>query len=135
MAMNAISQTQDRTVTERKPNMQTRHTDTNPLARSTAPTANRTPERANEKRSEKSIEFILKMPQAQSACLAGTFNGWDSKKTPMRKDGSARWKATVPLAPGRHEYRFVVDGQWISDPNARESVKNQFGSTNSVVVV
>jgi len=115
--------------------MQTRHSDTNTLSRSTAPAPNRTPQRTVEKRSEQSVEFSLKMPKAQSACVAGTFNDWDSKKTPMRKEGSAGWKATVPLTPGRYEYRFVVDGQWISDPNARESVKNQFGSTNSVVVV
>ena len=115
--------------------MQTRHNDTNTFGRSTAPTANRTPARAAEKRGEKPMEFVLKMPHAQSACIAGTFNGWDSKKTPMRKDGDAGWKATVALASGRHEYRFVVDGQWISDPNAKESVRNQYGSTNSVVVV
>ena len=133
--MNAISQTQNGTNNERKSNMQTRHKDANNLARSTTPATNRTPELAAGKRNEKSIDFTLKMPQAQSACVAGSFNNWDSKKTPMRKDASAGWKASVPLAPGRHEYRFVVDGQWISDPNARESVKNQFGSTNSVVVV
>ena len=115
--------------------MQTRHNETNTLARSTTPAASRTPVRAADKRVEQPIEFTLKLPHAQSACVAGTFNGWDSKKTPMRKDGSAAWKATVALSPGRHEYRFVVDGQWISDPNAKESVKNQFGSTNSVVVV
>jgi 1,4-alpha-glucan branching enzyme len=133
--MNAISQTNDRIANERKSNMQTRHKETNNLSRESTPGANRTPERAAEKRSDKSIEFTLKMPQAKSACVAGTFNGWDSKKTPMQKDSSSGWKASVPLPSGRHEYRFVVDGQWMSDPNARESVKNQFGSTNSVVVV
>ena len=115
--------------------MQTRHKDTDTPTRPITPAAARTPQRAVEKRSEQSVEFILKMPKAQSACVAGTFNDWDSKKTPMLKEGSAGWKATVPLTPGRYEYRFVVDGQWISDPNARESVKNQFGSTNSVIVV
>lgn len=133
--MNVISETQNRITNERKPNMQTRHRDTKTLTRPASPTAYKRPERAAEKRGEKPIEFVLEMPQAQSACVAGTFNGWDSKKTPMRKDGSAGWKAAVPLPPGRYEYRFVVDGQWISDPNARESVKNQFGSTNSVVMV
>ena len=49
-------------------------------------------------------------------------------------DGTG-WKANVPLAPGRYEYRFVADGQWLSDPNAKESVGNDFGSTNSVLVV
>jgi hypothetical protein len=53
----------------------------------------------------------------------------------MRKDSGKVWKATVALPPGRYEYRFVVDGQWISDPNATESVGNNFGGTNSVIVV
>jgi hypothetical protein len=52
----------------------------------------------------------------------------------MIRDG-AGWKASVSLSPGRYEYRFVVDGQWVSDPKARESATNDFGSTNSVVVV
>src|SRR5258706_7951792 len=132
---NTISQTPDRMTNERKSTMQTRHKDTATSARPATPAASRTPARSAEQRSEKPIEFILKMPQAQSACVAGTFNGWDSKKTPMRKEGSTGWKATLPLPPGRYEYRFVVDGQWISDPAARESVKNQFCSTNSIVVV
>ena len=45
------------------------------------------------------------------------------------------WKATLWLPAGRYEYRFVADGQWISDPSAREWVKNTFGTANSVVVV
>jgi 1,4-alpha-glucan branching enzyme len=115
--------------------MQTRHNETSTAARSASPAANRTQPRPSEKSREKPIEFTLKMPQAKSACIAGTFNGWDSNKTPMRKDVDSSWKATLELASGRHEYRFVVDGQWISDPNAKETVRNQFGSTNSVVVV
>jgi hypothetical protein len=42
---------------------------------------------------------------------------------------------TVWLPAGRYEYRFVVDGQWMSDPSAREYVQNTFGSTNCVLVV
>jgi 1,4-alpha-glucan branching enzyme len=54
----------------------------------------------------------------------------------MRRDGAdSVWKVSLPLKPGRYEYRFVVDGEWTSDPNARESAINDFGSTNSVLVV
>jgi 1,4-alpha-glucan branching enzyme len=84
---------------------------------------------------EKSIEFRLRSPQAKSAFVAGSFNSWDLKRTPMRKEGDGEWKATVTLPPGRYEYRFIVDGQWLSDPSAKESVHNTFGSTNSVVTV
>jgi 1,4-alpha-glucan branching enzyme len=112
---------------------------TTPKGRSTTPEAGqqRAPEKPKEQREklrEKTIEFRLHMPQARTVCIVGTFNNWDTKKTPMQRDATG-WKATVPLAPGRYEYRFVADGQWLSDPNARESVGNDFGSTNSVLVV
>jgi 1,4-alpha-glucan branching enzyme len=92
------------------------------------------PKEQKEKSKEKMIEFRLSRPEARSVAVVGTFNNWDTKRTPMQKDGT-NWKAAVPLAPGRYEYRFVADGQWESDPNAKESVGNDFGSTNSVLVV
>jgi 1,4-alpha-glucan branching enzyme len=94
-----------------------------------------TPPTSAPRQGEKSIEFKLRNPHAKSAFVAGSFNSWDLKRTPMRKESDGEWKATVSLAPGRYEYRFVVDGQWISDPMAKESVHNTFGSTNSVVTV
>ena len=99
--------------------------------------APRSPERGQEKARDtrqKQIEFRCTLPQARSVAVAGTFNNWDQHKTPMQKEGNG-WKAKVSLSPGRYEYRFVADGQWVSDPNARESVRNDYGSTNSVLVV
>ena len=81
------------------------------------------------------IEFRFDAPQAQTVGLAGSFNNWDPARTPMRKGGSGAWVARVLLSAGRHEYRFVADGNWISDPNAKESVPNPHGGVNSVVVV
>jgi 1,4-alpha-glucan branching enzyme len=92
------------------------------------------PKQPREKSKEKTVEFRLSMPEARGVCVVGSFNNWDTKQTPMQKDVTG-WKATIPLAPGRYEYRFVADGQWLSDPNAKESVGNDFGSTNSVLVV
>ncbi|HEV2394030.1 MAG TPA: glycogen-binding domain-containing protein [Verrucomicrobiae bacterium] len=110
--------------------MQPRHARSSTVARPVAPAG-----RASERPAEKPVEFTLDMPRATSASVAGTFNSWDSKRTPLRKDSDGGWKTTVWLPPGRYEYRFVVDGEWLSDPNARQSVANGFGSTNSVVVV
>ena len=89
-----------------------------------------------EKSAQKPVEFRLNLPGAKSAAVAGTFNGWDLNRTPLTRDPNGGWKTTVLLSPGRYEYRFVIDGaQWFSDPGARESVPNSFGTTNSVVVV
>ena len=102
--------------------------------RTTAPKAPSKPrDKANEK-SEKPVALAFKQPNARNVCVAGSFNNWNQKLTPLQKDGDG-WKVTLPLRPGRYEYRFIVDGEWISDPNARESVTNDFGSTNSILVV
>ena len=84
---------------------------------------------------EKPVEFVLHQPQARSVAVAGTFNDWDVSRTTLRLNPQGTWKGTLWLPAGRYEYKFVVDGQWISDPSARESVQNSFGSTNSVLVV
>ena len=91
--------------------------------------------RAGQRPKEKPVEFTLKLPDAHSVAVAGTFNGWDVTRTPMSAGPEGTWKVTVWLPAGRYEYRFVADGKWITDPGARECVQNTIGSTNSVVVV
>jgi len=111
--------------------MQPRHIRSTTPARPVSP-----PARAAERPAEKPIDFHLHFPGAKTAAVAGTFNAWDVKRNLLQKDSNGGWKATVWLPPGRYEYRFVIDGaQWCSDPRAIESVPNQFGSTNSIVVV
>jgi 1,4-alpha-glucan branching enzyme len=79
-----------------------------------------------------SVGFKLIANEAKSVAVAGSFNGWSTKKTPLRKEADC-WTTTVKLPRGRYEYRFVVDGTWVSDPNAKESAANPFGSSNSVM--
>jgi len=80
-------------------------------------------------------EFTLKAPRAHSVTVAGSFNGWEPAQTPLRKGKGGIWRRALLLSPGRYVYRFVVDGQWRSDPNAKESMANEYGETNSVVEV
>lgn len=72
---------------------------------------------------------------AQAVFVAGTFNDWRPGTTPMIPLGEGRWVKELSLPPGRHEYRLVVDGQWICDPAAAEKVPNPFGSMNAVLNV
>ena len=52
-----------------------------------------------------------------SVALAGTFNCWVGDACMLRRESPTRWSCALPLAPGRHLYKFVVDGQqWIPDP-------------------
>ena len=111
--------------------MQPRYTRSSTVARPVSP-----PARESERPDEKPVEFNLTMPKAKTVSVAGSFNSWDVKKTPLRKDSNGGWKATVWLPPGRYEYRFVIDStEWLTDPGAKESTDNGMGSSNSVLVV
>src|SRR6266700_3400747 len=80
------------------------------------------------------ISLELVKPEAKQVCVAGSFNEWKPEKTPLSRTGNGRWVGDLSVKPGRYEYLFVVDGQWLPDPNARESVQNPFGGQNSVLI-
>ncbi len=80
------------------------------------------------------VSLELVRPGAKQVFVAGSFNEWKPEKTPLAPSGKDRWVGDLTVRPGRHEYLFVVDGQWIPDPNAKEYVANPFGGKNSVLV-
>jgi 1,4-alpha-glucan branching enzyme len=49
----------------------------------------------------------------------------------IRKDGG-QWEVSMQLKPGKYQYKFVADDQWLVDPKASENVPNSHGSQNSV---
>ena len=81
------------------------------------------------------VVLELVNPAAKQVAVAGSFNNWQPERTPLKATGNGRWLGDLKVAPGRYEYLFVVDGQWLPDPNARESVQNPFGGRNSVLTV
>jgi len=83
----------------------------------------------------KKVQFNLFAPEAERVFLAGDFNNWDVDNLPMKKANKGAWETSFALPPGRHEYRFWVDGVWYDDPNAHERVENPFGSQNCVRLI
>lgn len=79
--------------------------------------------------------FELTHPTAQSVSVAGSFNDWQPAATPMIALGKGHWRKVLTLPPGRYEYRFVVDGQWVDDVAAKETVSNPFGGLNALLSV
>lgn len=67
--------------------------------------------------------------------LSGDFNGWSPNATPMKQYDDGHWETTLDLAPGRYEYKFVRDGEWMPDLLARENVLNRYGTLNSVIEI
>lgn len=81
------------------------------------------------------VNFALLKPDAKQVLLCGEFNAWSRSATPMKRHHEGRWETTVALVPGRYQYKFIVDGEWIPDPLAHENVWNYHGTLNSVIEV
>ncbi|MFY7839010.1 MAG: S41 family peptidase [Lacibacter sp.] len=80
------------------------------------------------------VTFRLKgYATAKNIVVAGGFNDWSVYAAKMKKTGN-EWIVETEAEPGKHLYKFVVDGEWILDPaNKQRAWEN--GYENSVIVV
>jgi len=82
---------------------------------------------------EPNFTFRLKdFSNARQVFLAGDFNNWSPYSLPMKHEGD-EWTFRVHLSPGKHLYKFVVDGKWTKDPGNKLWEQNEFGTGNSIV--
>jgi len=71
---------------------------------------------------------------ARKIVLTGSFNSWNEKEFVMKKMNNT-WYYTLKLDGGKHHYKFVVDGEWIIDPENPIKEFDGFGNINSVKMV
>ena len=81
------------------------------------------------------MEFSFDCPNANAVILTGDFNEWNIKKHPMKRNDDGLWEKIIYVFPGRHEYKFWVDGHWQMDPNNDLSCMNCYGTYNNIIVV
>ena len=84
--------------------------------------------------------FTCQSPEARDVFLAGTFNDWDPNGIVMERQDDGTWRTELELAPGRYEYKFIVDGVWCCEPGQEDSqcetcIPNSFGTMNRFVEV
>lgn len=75
---------------------------------------------------------LKKYLNAKFVFVAGDFNGWAPHAGRMKKEGD-EWVLQMHLSPGKHLYKFVVDGQWIKDPDNELWEENEFNTGNSIM--
>lgn len=86
--------------------------------------------------STKKVAFTCNAPPGSRVFVAGSFNNWDASSIPLRSDnGSGVYSAAIPLPKGRHEYKLVVNDQWLLDPKNDACVPNEHGTYNNVVEI
>jgi hypothetical protein len=90
------------------------------------------PARAKVEATPEGIRFTYTDPVAQTVFLAGNFNNWSTTANPMTRQGDV-WSLVLPLEPGKYEYKFVVDGQWVADPENPVTV-GEYGNSAFTVL-
>jgi chromosome partitioning protein len=85
--------------------------------------------------SDDGVVFVVRASGARQVQVAGSFNDWNPGRTPMQHVDRDTFQIRVPLRPGRHLYRYVVDGQWRNDPANHAVELNPYGELNNVVEV
>lgn len=91
---------------------------------------------------KREVIFSCYALNAHFVCLAGSFNEWNPDSLPLQHHNDGNWTITLSLAPGRYEYKFVVDGTWCCKPGCHEigtecvdCVRNDFDTMNRVLIV
>jgi len=82
---------------------------------------------------QKKVAFSIEAANVKSVTLMADFNNWNPVKHPMKNDGNGTWTKTVMLSPGQYEYKFLIDGNWLEDPQSNSTCRNCFGTYNRVI--
>lgn len=82
-------------------------------------------------------QFVFNYSGAHRVALVGDFNRWNPAAAPMNRspDGN-QWSVTVPIAPGRHTYGFMVDDSlFVLDPRVPKARDPDLGADGSITIV
>lgn len=71
---------------------------------------------------------------AKKVILSGSFNNWNEEVLKMKKEAEG-WTIDLPLPPGKHYYKFIVDKNWILDSENIFQEPDQSGNWNSVLII
>lgn len=82
----------------------------------------------------KSVTFTVHADKGKAVYLAGEFNDWNPTAKKMTFKAGV-YSATLKLAAGTYQYKFVIDGTWCADPENTNSLPNDQGTFNSVITV
>jgi len=84
---------------------------------------------------QKIVEFRLcDFKDAETVILSGDFNDWSEEDYVMTKvDGC--WVYNKKLSGGKYQYKFIVDGKWMTDPENTVKEYDYKGNINSVCIV
>ncbi len=86
--------------------------------------------------SDRLKDFIVKARGAREVYLVGDFNDWKvSSGALLWQKEEGLWQKRLFLDRGRHRYKFVIDGEWLTDPGNALMEPNPYGGVDSVIEI
>jgi cytoskeletal protein CcmA (bactofilin family) len=85
---------------------------------------------------EESVTYLVSLyaPDADDVRLTGDFMDWDPEGIEMKEEDGT-WKTQISLGPGSYMYKFIVDGEWMADPETPEKVPDGMGGYATPLIV
>ena len=82
------------------------------------------------------VKFTLKPENAETVAIAGLNSDWKNLVTmSKKKDGTFTAEVSLPKE-SEHEFKYLVnETEWLNEPEADKQKKNEFGTSNSVIVL
>lgn len=84
-------------------------------------------------RKKGTVRFAVQADGGKKVAVVGTFSDWLPVQMRKQKDGS--FVANIAVPPGNHEYKFIIDGEWVVDPDHGAWALNPYGTLNSLAIV
>ena len=82
------------------------------------------------------VKFTFNIEDAETVEILGLNSDWENSIVmSKKKDGSFTCDVSLPKNT-QHEFKYLVDEtKWINDPEADSQSPNEFGGSNSVIVL
>ena len=81
------------------------------------------------------VTFSIEAKDAKKVTVAGDWNKWSVKASPLKKLKDGTFKGTVDLQKDKtYQFKYVVDGNYVNDNQADEYVWNDFAASENGVI-
>jgi hypothetical protein len=82
------------------------------------------------------VKFSFKVENAETVEILGLNSDWQTSITmSKKKDGSFSADVTLPK-DSKHEFKYRVnETEWLNEPEADGHIPNEYGGSNSVIVL
>lgn len=81
------------------------------------------------------VTFSVEAKDATAASVVGDFNDWNAEAGALSKQKNGTFKGAFDLPKdGSFEFRYLIDGTYVSEPEADTSRWNDFAGTENSVI-